>query len=156
MIWKSLMECFIFCGRSSLSADAVFGFFDIMALFFSAAPIKICTNNTYIISPVQTEVLTEYKQIEVQRISNNDIHIYMIAEAYNYIGQDVSHNYRCVVDVWETGLGMGTANTHEDFTGVYFFNDLAITDFDLVVVGDKHNGTGQYMHSYTLPTALTP
>lgn len=150
-----------FCGETSSGGTAVFGFFEIYQTFFSAGPINILYAGAYSISgPGGTpanEQLKRFLQMEVQFFASNDVHIYMIADANYYHNGTVSNNYRCVVDVWETGTGGGTAHTNEQFSGVYFFNDLAITDNYLVVVGDKHGGTGQYMHNYALigPSTLT-
>lgn len=150
-------DLLFFCGSSLSGTGAVFGYFEIPSVFFSSGDFYVNYTSDYFFPNGQTrEFLTSYYRLEVQKITSTDIHIYMIADAYNVTGSTVSNNYRCIVDVWEQGLMAGQANTQEEFYGDYHFNDLAVTDRELVVVGDKHGGTGQYMHSYPLPLPMTP
>lgn len=149
-----------FCGYSPSSPGAAFGYFDIGSVFFGSGPIYVSFVPGYTVTlpngVAASEELNNFLQIEVQKLSTNDIHIYMIADANYFVGGTMSNDYRCVVDVWETGSGGGDFTANEEFSGVYFFNDLVITDNKLVVVGDKRGGTGQYMHEYSLPPSLTP
>lgn len=150
---KIVDKSLYFCGETTSGGIAVFGFFDIYQTFFGSAPIYVSYVNAYAINlPNGTpanEQLKKLLQIEVLKFADNDIHICMIADADYSAGNTVSNNYRCVVDVWETGVGGGTAHSDAELSGVYYYNDLTITDSNLVVVGDKHGGTGQYMHQYS-------
>ena len=156
---KIVDKTLYFCGEKNGSNNAVFGLFNVYDLFFSSGAIKYSFTPTYTAyvsgATAVNENLNRFLQIEVQHLSSTDIHIYMIAEANYTMGGTTSNDYRCIVDVWETGVGGGTAYSQEQFSGVYYFNDLVMTDNDLVVVGDKRGGTAQYMHKYSLPTAMS-
>lgn len=156
---KIVNKSLYFCGKQAQSDKAAFGRFDIHSVFFGTDRIHIMYCTAYpIYHPYISnlaEQLTNLLQIEVQEISATDVHIYMTADAYNMDANNtVSSSYRCVVDVSDNGSS-GVAWTHEEFLGDYYFNDLVITDTSLVVVGDKHGATGQYMHRYTLPTTAS-
>lgn len=83
----------------------------------------------------------------------NDIHLYMIADVNYFVGGTMSNDYRCVVDVWETGSGGGDFTANEEFSGVYFFNDLVITD-NKNPIFKKYVGNGKYIYRTFNPIVI--
>ena len=151
-----------FCGKCTLVPYVVFGFFDVYDLFFNNGVINYCILSTITMtSPLGcsgfTEQFTNLLRIEPYVISSNDVHIFMVGESYYMNTSGVPGNpYRCVIDAYFDGTSTISLSTLEETDGIYFFNDITVTSSNLVIVGDKHGGTGQYMSYRLLPTIPSP
>ena len=143
--------CF-FCGENGTLV--VMGYFHIPSFIAGTAslytfPIPTYTNpaNGY------TETIHALKKIDVHFTSANDFHMFAIGEATaldpygNTIGP-----YRIIVEGYYNGSYVNY-NSHSQYSSVYYFDDLAVVGTNLIVVGDKHGSSGQYMHQYIITSA---
>lgn len=151
-----------FCGKCTTVSYVVFGFFNVYDLFFNSGTISYCILSTITMTkPLGcagfTEQFTDLLRIEPYVISSNDIHIFMVGESY-YIDTSglAGTPYRCLLDAYYDGSPTINLFTLEETGSIYFFNDIAVTSTNLIIVGDKHNGTGQYMSKHLLPPTITP
>lgn len=144
-----------FCGR--LGNQVLMGYFYIPDLIIGTVSV-----NTFVIPPHATsstgtnETIKKLLKIDAYFTSATDFHMFAIGEAdgINTLGHPIGP-YRCIIDAYYNGIDI-YYSAHAEESGVYFFNDLAVTGTRLVVVGDKHDGQGQYMHDYGIsaPTSF--
>ncbi len=139
--------CF-FCGNRG--ALVVMGYFHIPSFIAGTASL-----NTFVM-PTQTNQFNGYtetihalKKIDVHFTSANDFHMFAIGEAtaldpyMNSIGP-----YRTIIEGYYNGASINY-RSHAQYSSVYYFDDLAVVGNELIVVGDKHGSSGQYMHKYS-------
>lgn len=147
-----------FCGKVINPTYAVYGFFHIDSVFSGSGDIHYSilspitmVNSTNLSGAV--EFFTDLLRIEPYVISKNDVHIFMVAVAYCVDTAGHTWNpYRCLIDAHYNGSATLDISALEDPNGTFYINDIAVTDNFLVVVGDKHGGTGDYMTYLPLPT----
>lgn len=104
-----------------------------------------------------TEQATEMTRIDVQTIPNsNEAHIYTIGRAFYSTASYTSNSYACVYDIYVPDITSPSSTSftvNEEFSSVFIFTDLTVTDNNLVVVGNKNWNNGQYMYKLPLPNA---
>ena len=152
-------ECLYFCGHlTSMTNMNIVGFFKINDLFFGSQQVTILPIPY---SPVDTVdgvlipgemVLSKLEVYKVPGSSIGETHIYMIGDvAFN---STETTDYSCLFDMMY--LGGWSYDMAIEPDRVYYFNDLTVTDNFLLVVGNKHGGTGEYLHGYYLPPTPSP
>ncbi len=153
-------ENLYFCGRLLTATNINFvGFFEINDLFFGSQqvtilPIPYNPIDTVNSVPLQGEfVLSKIEVYKVPRSSSDETHIYMIGDVS--FNSSATTDYSCILDMKNSGPSWSYDLVYEP-DRVYYFNDLTVTDSFLVVVGNKHGGTGEYMHGYSLPLPGDP
>ncbi len=144
-----------FCGRMPSMTNTNFvGFFDVGGLFFGSQPVTILPIyynpvDTVDNVPIQGElVLSKLEVYKVPSIVANETHIYLIGDVSFNSSQTT--DYSCLFDMMQVSTMWSYDMAYEP-DRVYYFNDLTVTDKFLVVVGNKHGGTGEYIHGYGLP-----
>lgn len=145
-----------FCGIDKRDSSAFLGFINIPGTFIGADPITIVpiyydpTATLYNGSTYDT-VKGQFIPSKLEPYMKAD-HIFLIADVVYDTDEFVLPDYSVIIDARCNG-GSWNFDFITEPDKVYYFNDLTVTDRYLIVVGNKHNGTGEYMHGYALPTS---
>ena len=141
-----------FCGKPAGGANPLFGYFDISTLFATGTGFYVASlagAQPSLEFPGYYEEIISLMKLEVQTCPDG-IHVYMIGEAKN---TKFSATNRCIVDV------MGTPPTvtwnvffSQENASVYYYDDIAVTDNEVVVIGHKNGSAGHYNTSYPKPS----
>lgn len=135
IVGKELYFCGDFFGYPAI------GRFDINSFFFGGGQAEIVN-----IAPSNTAL----KKLEVQYISNSDIHVYVLGlvTLASPIGpiSDYTALFDCMFDgtIWDV-----TSHYEQGYN--YRMYDLTVTDRFLYVVGEKYGGYTEYSNTYSLP-----
>ncbi|MBR1766656.1 MAG: hypothetical protein IJ745_06435, partial [Bacteroidales bacterium] len=133
-----------FCGLSV--AGPIFGMFEIQpaidgAGLLTIVPVGVSIPNCIEFTTKYT--ITDLLKLEVKKGASG-LHAYMIGECHGY------EEYRTVVD-----LCFDDSNWKIDLIaepgGVFHYDDIAITQDKIVVVGHKHGSHAQYMTAFDDP-----
>ena len=130
-----------FC--ANFMGNIYYGFFDINNTFFGSASIDVY-QIPFSPTPSSSVLLTK---LEVYYANAYDIHIFMIAEVND--PSSLIPDYSVIMDARTNGT-LWNIDIELEPERVYYFNDITVTDNFLWVVGNKHGGTGEYMHGYDL------
>lgn len=85
-------------------------------------------------------------KLEVEECANG-YHVYMVGESF--YGGCVT---RCMVDLqYDVLWSAWTLNFSQERGAVYFYDDVAVTDNEIVFVGHKNGSSGQYIVSFPRP-----
>ena len=134
-----------FCGN--YNGDQAIGRFDINDLFFGSNNVEFSSIMYYPVSGSYPGTLTLTK-LEVYK-DVSDVHVFLIGNIE--FGTPNAIDYTCLIDAQYDG-SRWFSEVIEEPTGVYFFDDVAVLDNEIVVVGDKHGGTGDYSNIWYLPS----
>lgn len=139
-----------FCGTATVGAAVpIFGYFRIPDVIAGSVPINVyllgapCsstfTQNT-------TESITDLLKIEVQQCPDG-FHAYMIGRAYwtNAIAPP-----RCIVDFRHTN-GVATCGFAQQHSGLFVYDDIAVTHNEVIAVGHKNGGGNLYLTNFGRP-----
>ena len=140
-----------FCGSDATGPVA--GMFDIYGAFGGTSSIE------YIYFPPSPNCdtlygmdhITGFKKIEVLN-NGTTTHMIMICEATQsvYPGQI----NRGVVDVFHNGFEW-RMDMYQENSAVYYYDDVAVTDTKVIVIGHKNQSNGIYYSAFNYPVANT-
>lgn len=141
-------EMLYFCGN--YKGDQVIGYFDINDLFTG-------TNQVNIVPVPYSPVVNSYRGIltlrKLEVLTYNypgDVHVFLVGDLAFGAPPSVAPDYTCLVDAMFDGVTWREEVIYEP-AGIYFMDDLTVTQSNLVVIGDKHDGTGDYSNIEMLP-----
>ena len=148
-------EMVYFCGGPAGGAtNPLFGYFDIPTLFSSGGGFNVVSLGGTVSSaqfPGFDERITSLMKLEVQTCPDG-VHVYMIGEAICTFFSTVN---RCIVDLRGdpvTGVWLGSFS--QENASIYYYDDIAVTDAEVVVTGHKNGSSGHYVSSYPKPTLM--
>lgn len=141
-----------FCGNPAGVSNPYFGYFDIPMLFASGTGFYIASLGGAYPSlefPGYNEEIISLMKLEVQTCTDG-VHVYMIGEAICTFFSTVN---RCIVDLrWESATGIWKGSFAQEPASIYYYDDIAVTDNEVVVTGHKNGSSGHYVSSYPKPT----
>lgn len=137
-----------FCG--TYGTDQVIGYFDINDLFTGTNQVNIVTIPYMPIVGGYIGALT-VRKLEVLTYAANDVHVFVLGDLVFGAPPSVAPDYTCIVDAMFDGVTW-TEEVIYERSGIYFMDDLAVTKNYLMVIGDKHGGTGDYWTCWSLPS----
>lgn len=135
IVGNELYFCGVFLGYP------VIGRFDITPFFFGggqAEIVNITASNTVL------------KKLEVQYISSNDIHVYVLGLVTLATPVGPISDYTALFDCMFDGTNWDVESI-SDLGYDYRMYDLTVTDRFLYVVGEKYGGYTEYSNTYSLP-----
>lgn len=138
-----------FCG--SYGGSQVIGYFDINDLFTGTNQVNIVTVPYAPVVNGVTPTLTLTK-LEVLVYSSTDVHVFVLGDVSFGNPPLYTPDFTCLVDARYDG-STWQEEVLSERSGVYFMDDLTVTRSNLVVIGDKHGGTGDYWNIWDLPPA---
>ena len=143
-------EWVYFC--ADMGGVPYWGYFNIPTLFSSGAGIYMADLSTSCPSvefPNRFEQIVSLMKLEVQTCSDG-VHVYMIGESSLTGHTDLNH---CIVDLrgnpsnplsWQGSFA-------QENSAIYYYDDIAVTDNEVVVIGHKNGSNGHYITSYNQP-----
>ena len=144
-----------FCGKPAGGTNPLFGYFDISTLFATGTGFYVASlvgAQPSLEFPGYYEEIISLMKLEVQTCPDG-VHVYMIGEAKN---TKFSATNRCIVDVTSTppSVVWGGYFAQEN-ASVYYYDDIAVTDNEVVVIGHKNGSAGHYNTSYPKPVSIS-
>ena len=144
-----------FCGN--YNGDPAVGYFDVNDMFFGSSTVEFAQ---VLYTPVVSNgngtfygALTLTK-LEVYR-DGNFVHVLVVMDVE--FGTPYADDYTGLIDARYDGT-QWIAEIISETTGVFFFDDVAVTGNYVIVIGDKHGATGDYSTFWFLPSSnfITP
>lgn len=141
-------EMLYFCGE--YNKGQVIGYFDINDLFFGTYTVNFVTVPYAPVVNGYTGQLTLTKLEVLTYNYPGDVHVFLTGDVVFGAQPWMAPDYTCLVDALFDGTIWREEVIYEP-SGIYFMDDLTVTQTYLVVIGDKHGATGDYSHFEPLP-----
>ena len=145
--FEILKDRVYFCGR--YGRGPIFGWFDANDAINGVANYNLITSINCMdqikFAPAQ---LYDLLKIEVA-YCGGVLHAFMIGEANTLGGPN-----RCIVDMYDDMTPpLWQCQIHESYYKKYYYDDVAVTDNFVTVVGHKHEGNNHYLLAFPRPPA---
>ena len=143
-------EILYFCGE--YNGNQVIGYFDINDLFFGSNTVNFVTVPY---APVVNGYTGQLSLTKLEVLTYNypsDVHVFLTGDVVFGAQPWMAPDYTCLVDAMFDGSIWREEVIYEP-SGIYFMDDLTVAQNNLVVIGDKHGGTGDYSNSIMIPPA---
>lgn len=145
-----------FCGKKKTSGgnSPVFGYYNISTFFTTGTGAYITTAPFTTVYASQefageTERIISLMNLEVQSCTDG-LHVYMVGESVCSCYPSATN--RCIVDLWHVpALNYWGGAFAQENGSIYYYDDIAVSDTNVVVAGHKNGSCGQYITIYTKP-----
>ena len=137
-----------FCG--SIGSGVVVGWFDINSLFYlggSMSCIVIPTGLSCVLYPSCTEEIISLDKLEIIEYTTGFNHMVMTGRAT--CSSSFTTN-TCIAELYNDGVDYKLAYQVEH-EGIFGYDDITITNNEVVLVGHKRSSDGEYLTRFYIP-----
>lgn len=138
-----------FCGN--IGYNVVAGWFDIQSLFFSGGSMSCfiipATLSCSLNPSTCTEGILSLDKLEIIKYANGLNHMVMVGKAKCTMSETPN---TCIAEIYHDGFDFKFAYQVEH-PGVFGYDDIAVTNEKVVVVGHKIDSEGEYLTAFGIP-----